>query len=100
MIRAMEEMCKESVEELDFGLGDARYKERFGNRDWNEVASYVFAPSLKSLTLNAVRTPTVAIDRAIRKVLQRTALMARIKRIWRRQLRETAGRMSQGNPNP
>ena len=94
MIRAMEEMCKESVEELDFGLGDARYKERFGNRDWNEVASYVFAPSLKSLTLNAVRTPTVAIDRAIRKVLQRTALMARIKRIWRRQLRETAGEES------
>jgi hypothetical protein len=85
--RTIEELCKEGVKELDFGLGDARYKQRFGNSSWQEVSAYIFAPNLKALTLNVIRTPTAFLDQVMRQAVEKTALLPRIKKMWRNRLR-------------
>ena len=72
------------VSEIDFGLGDAQYKEMLGNRSWQEANIYVFAPTLKGVGLNAYRSPAILLDRCVRKALERTQLLQRVKRTWRR----------------
>jgi hypothetical protein len=99
-VRAIEELCKEGVKELDFGLGDARYKQRFGNCSWEETSSYMFAPNLKARSLNMVRTPTALLDRIMRQAVERTALLPRIKKVWRNYLKKGKKDASPQKPAP
>lgn len=71
------------VSALDFGLGDSEWKEHLANRCWPDGPVYIFAPSVRGLGLNAVRTPVLLVDRLARNVLERTKLIARVKKFWR-----------------
>jgi hypothetical protein len=73
----------EGVTEVDFGPGNAQYKEILSNQRWWETALYIFAPSLKGISLNLLRSSIVGIDQAIKKALKRTNLLQRIKKHWR-----------------
>jgi CelD/BcsL family acetyltransferase involved in cellulose biosynthesis len=73
----------ERAEEIDFGFGDAQYKQVLGNREWNESPVYVFAPNLKGLRLHLLQMPSVVVDRFVRPLLERTDLAKRIKKMWR-----------------
>ena len=59
-IKVLEDLCQDGVKEVDFGLGDAMYKQRFGNCSWQEASAYIFAPSLAATAINFVRTPTIS----------------------------------------
>jgi CelD/BcsL family acetyltransferase involved in cellulose biosynthesis len=83
-MKTMEELWKEGVKEFDFGFGDSWYKQRLGTYSWNEALTYMFSPRLRGLTVNALRTPTIFGDRLLRRVLQRTALLPRVKKIFKR----------------
>jgi CelD/BcsL family acetyltransferase involved in cellulose biosynthesis len=87
MIRAIEGFCNrngdEKVSVVDFGLGDAQYKEELCNSRWQDATVYLFAPTLRGLALNAVRTPIILLDRIGRKVLERAKLLQRVKKMWR-----------------
>ncbi len=82
-IKVLEDLCKVGVRQLDFGLGDAMYKQRFGSQSWEEASVYMFAPTLAAAVMNALRMPALLADRALRKVLSRTKLLANIKKSWR-----------------
>jgi hypothetical protein len=86
-MRVIEELCQsngqERVREIDFGFGDAEYKTLLGNCRWEEASVYIFAPTLKGVRLNVLRTSALLIDRALRKGAERTNLLPKIKRIWR-----------------
>lgn len=84
----IEDFCNTGVKEIDFGPGDGRYKERFGNRNLTESSVYIFAPSLKGYLLNVLRTATGLIDDGLRRILIRTSLFAKMKKLWRIRLRE------------
>ncbi len=90
LIAMIEELCREGVKAIDFGFGGGRYKEQFGNCQCLESSVYIFAPSVKGLVLNAVRTTTGVISDTVRKALQRTNLLSPIKRLWRGRLNETS----------
>jgi CelD/BcsL family acetyltransferase involved in cellulose biosynthesis len=83
MVKALEEMLAEGLKVVDFGLGDARYKQRFGNFSWEEMSVQIFAPRLRGVAVNALRTPIMGADRMARTILQKTDAMARVKKLWR-----------------
>ena len=90
MVRAIEELLNSGIREVDFGLGDARYKQRFGNCSWQDRSVQIFAPTLRGVALNALRTPIMGADRMARNILARTDLLARIKKLWRDSRRQSA----------
>ena len=83
MIHALEEFCSEGISGADFGLGDSPYKEYFSTECWLEAPLYLFRPSLKGELLKVARTGTLALDDVFKRVLQRTGLLARVKKAWR-----------------
>lgn len=72
---------------VDFGLGDAQYKQRFGNESWSEHAVTAFAPRLRPLTVATAQRLTGAVGRAAARALRSTGLMNVVKRRWRGRLR-------------
>lgn len=79
-------LCREEVAEIDFGLGNAFYKERFGDQHWEEAFVYIYSRTLRGIVLNFVRTLSVLISAAAEKVINRLALRNKLKKIWRKKL--------------
>jgi hypothetical protein len=101
LTKMLEDFCRDGVKMVDFGGGGGDYKERFGNLRVMEASVYVFAPSIKGLALNAVRTSTGLIDNSIKGILERTALLATIKRFWRLRLaKKAAVKGASDSPKP
>jgi hypothetical protein len=85
-MKVIEGFCdgnREGVAGVDFGPGDAKYKEVLSNQTWRETAVYIFAPSLKGIGLNLTRTVVGGLDQITKKVLARTGLLQKIKKGWR-----------------
>lgn len=82
----IEDLCAAGVAEIDFGSGDAEYKERFGNLRLMETGVYVFAPTVKGATVNLLRTAIGFVDSGLRAFLHHSNLLPRIKRLWRSRL--------------
>ena len=84
-----ERLTAENVRHLDFGMGEAFYKKRFGTTCWKESSTYVFAPRLRCTMINILYTTTAAIDLAGRRLLRNLKLLQRAKTFWRKQLVKT-----------
>jgi hypothetical protein len=88
-IRLNDELAKEGVRKLDFGIGDALYKRRFGDRSWREGTIWLFAPTAKGLALRSTMGLFSAVDKFGRNVIQRIGVLDRLKTGWRRRLAPT-----------
>ncbi|HVB57956.1 MAG TPA: GNAT family N-acetyltransferase [Candidatus Acidoferrales bacterium] len=90
----IDELCQakgpDKLVQLDFGLGDAQYKQVLGTNSWYESGPYIFAPSAKGLILNLVWTSSGLLDRSARRVLAATNLLPRIKKLWRTSARRSS----------
>ncbi|MFQ5737587.1 MAG: GNAT family N-acetyltransferase [Acidobacteriota bacterium] len=85
--KVIEDLCNNGaivdVDRIDFGLGDAQYKENLGNEEWQEAFFYLFAPTIKGVGLNLLRTPTFLVDELAKKILEWANLLPKIKKMWR-----------------
>jgi hypothetical protein len=82
--RMVEQLCgEEGLDWIDFGFGDAEYKQHFGDESWLEEDVLVWARRPRPIRLNATRTALLAADRAARSILRRRQLLARARRLWR-----------------
>ncbi len=103
MMRVIEGFCvgegSNEVAQIDFGLGDAEYKEILGNCIWQEGSLCIFAPSLRGIGLNALRTPVLLVDRLAAAVLARTRLVAKIKKAWRDRVKPPKREPSEEGPS-
>jgi hypothetical protein len=75
-----------AIRTLDFGFGDAEYKERLSNRGWTDTDVAIYARTRRGLTVNAGRTAVLGADRLARRVAARVAGkdgLAQLKRRWR-----------------
>ena len=91
LARMVEELSREQeLDWIDFGFGDAEYKQHFGDDSWLEEDVFVWARRPRPMRLNATRTALLAADRAARSLLGRRQLLARARRLWR--TRATGGR--------
>jgi CelD/BcsL family acetyltransferase involved in cellulose biosynthesis len=87
LMRMFEDLiANPDVQAVDYGLGDAEYKRRFGSESWDEVDLHVFAPSARALAINAVRAAILGATTAARGALGRAGVLERLKRGWRRRL--------------
>ena len=89
LLRMVDELVREGVKKIDFGLGDAFYKQRFGDRCWREGTLRLFAPSAKGLILKSTLGLFDIMDGAARRLFQRTELLDRVKTGWRRRIAST-----------
>ena len=86
--RMVEELCREGgLEWIDFGFGDAEYKQHFGDESWLEEDVLVWARRPRPMRLNVTRTALLAADRSARTLLRRRQLLARARRLWRTRAR-------------
>ena len=77
-------LVREGVSKIDFGLGDASYKERFGDRYWMETTVRMFAPNVKGMILRSSLRCFNMLDNALRKLLQKAGILNRVKSYLRR----------------
>lgn len=90
--RMVEELSgEEDLDWIDFGFGDAEYKQHFGDESWQEEDVLVWAPRPRAIRLNLTRTALLAADRSARSLLARRGLLTRARTLWRRR---AAGRRS------
>ena len=76
-------MCREGVEAVDFGFGDAWYKAQFGNERSEETTMSMFAPTLSGVGLNLARVPTTLVDQLGKKAVQHLTALRSVKKRWR-----------------
>jgi len=80
-------LCEEgTVDEVDFGFGDAQYKQDWSDYCRRQVSQLLFAPTVKGVFLNCVRTPLVGTSGVARKALAHTTALQRFKKWWRKRL--------------
>jgi GNAT acetyltransferase-like protein len=78
-----EELCRDGVEAVDFGFGDAWYKAQFGNERSEEITITAFAPTVNGVGLNLIRTPVSALDRLGKGAVHYFAPLRSVKKRWR-----------------
>lgn len=83
-------LCREKVAFLDFGLGDAFYKQRFGTEHWQETILCLFAPRAKGLLLNLTDTASRLVNHAGRSMLGKLGSLRKLKKKWRQKLAKNA----------
>ena len=101
LVKVIEEFCAEEprqVSKIDFGLGDAQYKQVFGTENWSDKSAYVYAPTSRGLALKALRLLAASADRTARSVARKLRLEARIKTGWRNWTRVALTAQSQDGP--
>lgn len=84
--KAIEDLCmgnSERVSAIDFAPGHAQYKQVLSNQKWSETSVYIFAPRIKAICLNLIRTLVGGTDQAVKSLLVRTNLLQRVKKAWR-----------------
>lgn len=85
------------ISEIDWGFGDAEYKQELSDRKWYESSLSIWAPTPTGLKLNLENTVTRLVDRTAKIVLQRAALLQKAKRRWRDGLRQVGRKRAPEN---
>jgi CelD/BcsL family acetyltransferase involved in cellulose biosynthesis len=76
---------------LDYGVGDAEYKSRFGTRSWREGNVYIYARTFRGIRINLTRTVLLAGVNGARRILDRRGFAQALKQRWRKSLHRTTG---------
>lgn len=92
LLKMIEDLIdRKQVKSVDYGFGDAPYKQLFSNGDWQERHYMLFGAKPRSaLTALSVKTIGGASAKA-QTLAHRWGLEARIKKILRRQKTDTGG---------
>lgn len=87
LLHVIEDLCQDpDVQVFDFGLGDSEAKRRFGDRSWVEGDAIVYAPTLRSASINVIRSALLRTSGATRAAASRVHALDPVKRRWRRRL--------------
>jgi hypothetical protein len=82
-MKLIEDHCGGSIKEIDFGLGGAVYKERFGDINFLEATVRIYRFTPKALFLNVMIGGSAKITSGIKAMLLKMGLLQRIKTFWR-----------------
>ncbi len=92
LTHVMEDLWHEGVRAIDFSIGEAPYKQRFGNRHWNESTVYLYAPTWTGMRLKALHTIAALINSVGKSLLERMKLAGRVKKFWRQRVTHQTSR--------
>jgi hypothetical protein len=83
-VKVLEDLSQNTpLEIFDYGFGSAGYKERFGTKSWSEVSVYIFAPRLKPVVINILRSSIGVVSSTLHFIVQKIGSVGWIKRRWR-----------------
>lgn len=85
-IKMIEDLCKRKIKMMDFGFGDASYKQHFGDSSWEEDSVFIFAPTLRGVKLNTIHFICNGTVRIAKWALKNKKLLMSIKKRWRERL--------------
>ena len=86
LMRIFQEHCGRQIDMVDFGLGDAGYKERFGSEYFEETSLYLFPQTARGILLNVLVRWMGWGNRTAKGILDRLKVRTRIKSYWRRRV--------------
>lgn len=86
LMRVFKDHCGNGVREVDFGLGDADYKQRFGTDFVVEALVSVFAATPKGLVLRCLYGLLHTLNQAGRRAVDGLGATRRLKTLWRTRL--------------
>jgi hypothetical protein len=79
------------IQTVDFGFGDAFYKHNFCDENWQEAPVYIYAPTLKGVLINAIKSLLDIISSFTEYALKKFNLTDKVKKIWRDKLAKEGG---------
>lgn len=89
-MKVIEDLCElrgsTRVREIDWGLGDAGYKESLSDKEWKEGSVSIFAPTWKGLRLNLALTAPAVLEGSAKRLLSNAGLLQKVKTAWRKRL--------------
>jgi CelD/BcsL family acetyltransferase involved in cellulose biosynthesis len=85
LMQAMEEFQGAQITGIDFGIGDALYKQRFSNQHWKENTLSAYAPTWVGMRVKAIRNVAALVDSTAKNLLG-AKLTGRVKKMWRDRL--------------
>jgi hypothetical protein len=92
-LNTLEYVCRDnSIETIDFGFGDAEYKQSYGSNSWDEVSVYIFASRIYPILVNILRTCFAAADSALKYAAHKFGLINQVKRLWRNRIAQQASK--------
>lgn len=83
LLHALEVFCLDGAKVVDFGRGDAWYKQDLSTTQWIEAPICLFRPTVAGRTLELLRTTTQIADDLVKRTLQQTGLLSSLKKAWR-----------------
>jgi CelD/BcsL family acetyltransferase involved in cellulose biosynthesis len=87
--RMIDEFCADpAIDAVDFGFDDAEYKRRLANESWEECSLLLFAPTPRSLAINAVHAAVTGSHIAATGALTRLGWLDRVKQRRRERLKQ------------
>ncbi len=86
LMKVFQDHCGSAVHTVDFGLGDAGYKQRFGTRNYTEHTYMLFSPSMRSQCLSALFTLAAKAGILSKRILNKLKLTQTLKTLWRRKI--------------
>jgi hypothetical protein len=95
-LKMVEDLCNCQASEIDYGVGAASYKERFGDHDRVEASVSIYAPSMKGIAAHTVKSIDTFANNSVRALFRKVGLVSKIKKYWRNRLAgATNGRQSE-----
>jgi hypothetical protein len=83
-VKVIEDLCIDpSICTLDYGFGDAEYKEKFGTECWPEASVYIFSPRFYPIFVNTLRNSVSSLNAGLQYIVQKIGSVGWIKRQWR-----------------
>lgn len=84
-MKMLEDLCtKKIAKQVDFGLGDAFYKQRFGDNFWHESSVSVYPVSVKGITTKLLLVLSRKVSSAIVCISEKSKIKDKLKKIWRK----------------
>ncbi|MCX7727285.1 MAG: GNAT family N-acetyltransferase [Chitinispirillaceae bacterium] len=91
LLQCIAHLSKEKgVDVIDFGFGDALYKQRFGDRKWEEISLEIFSFSFQGLICWILDNSIKFINLFLRKIIEKFNIFHLVKRWWRKLLKKKA----------
>jgi hypothetical protein len=85
-LKMLEDLCASGVRAVDYGLGTAGYKERFGDNKLIEGSVSLNASTLKGLMVNVLTTTDVIVNKTAKAVVKKMGFLDQLKKRWRGKL--------------
>ena len=84
--RMYDNLVREGIPLFDFGLGDANYKQRFGDNQWHETTVRLFAPTPRGALVHLALALSDRLDQIGRRIVDHFGVTDRLKTQWRRRI--------------